>query len=180
MQTNGHFHFSSYSFYCLLLENLSSFGLFWIFSYPGILFTSYSAIFFLIFIQPINITTIQRPILCHFLLLCFILYDYNYILCANVYDESESEMKSLSHVRLFATPWTVASRLLCPWNFPGKSTGVGLPFPSSGDLPDPGIKPRSPTLQADALPSEPPRKHISRLSLSYNIRVHNNHYIRIF
>ena len=32
----------------------------------------------------------------------------------------------------------------------------GLPFPSPGDLPDPGIKPRSPALQADALPSEPP------------------------
>ena len=32
----------------------------------------------------------------------------------------------------------------------------GLPFPSPGDLPDPGIKPRSPTLQADALTSEPP------------------------
>jgi len=34
----------------------------------------------------------------------------------------------------------------------------GLPFPSPGDLPDPGIKPGSPTLQADALLSEPPRK----------------------
>ena len=34
----------------------------------------------------------------------------------------------------------------------------GLPFPSSGDLSDPGIKPRSPALQADSLPSEPPRK----------------------
>jgi len=32
----------------------------------------------------------------------------------------------------------------------------GLPFPSPGDLPDPGIKPRSPALQADSLPSEPP------------------------
>ena len=32
----------------------------------------------------------------------------------------------------------------------------GLPFPSPGDLPDPGIKPRSPTLRAGALPSEPP------------------------
>ena len=34
----------------------------------------------------------------------------------------------------------------------------GLPFPSPGDLPDPGIKPGSPALQADALPSEPPGK----------------------
>ena len=37
-------------------------------------------------------------------------------------------------------------RLLCPWNFPGKNNGVGLPFPSPGDLPDPGIKPASPAL----------------------------------
>ena len=34
----------------------------------------------------------------------------------------------------------------------------GLPFPSTGDLPEPGIEPRSPALQADALPSEPPEK----------------------
>ena len=34
----------------------------------------------------------------------------------------------------------------------------GLPFPSPGDLPDPEIEPRSPTLQADALTSEPPGK----------------------
>ena len=36
----------------------------------------------------------------------------------------------------------------------------GLPFPSPGDLPNPGIDPRSPALQADTLPSEPPGKHI--------------------
>ena len=45
-------------------------------------------------------------------------------------------------------------RLLCPWNSPGKNTGVGLPFPSPGDLPDLGIEPMSPALQADALTSE--------------------------
>ena len=39
-----------------------------------------------------------------------------------------------------------------------------LPFPSQGDLPNPGIKPRSPTLQADALTSEPPGKPIENLS----------------
>ena len=42
------------------------------------------------------------------------------------------------------------TRLLHPWNFPGKS---GLPFPSRGDLPDPGIEPESPALQEDTLPS---------------------------
>ena len=41
----------------------------------------------------------------------------------------------------------------------------GLPFPSPGDLPDPGIKPGSPALQADALPSEPPGKHLEAGSL---------------
>ena len=39
-------------------------------------------------------------------------------------------MKSLSPVRLFVTPWTVAYQAPCPWDFPGKNTGVGLPFPS--------------------------------------------------
>ena len=44
-------------------------------------------------------------------------------------------------------------RLLCPWDSPGKNTGVLL-FPSPGDLPYPGIEPGSPTLQADDLPAE--------------------------
>ena len=47
------------------------------------------------------------------------------------------------------------TRLLHPWDLPGKSTGVGLSSPSPGDLPDPGIEP---ILKADALPSEPPGK----------------------
>ena len=42
--------------------------------------------------------------------------------------------------------------------FPSKEYWSGLPFPSTGDLPEPGIEPRSPALQADALPSEPPEK----------------------
>ena len=46
------------------------------------------------------------------------------------------------------------ARLLCPWNSPGQNTGVEL-FPSPGYLPNPGVKPRSPTLQADSLLSEP-------------------------
>ena len=52
------------------------------------------------------------------------------------------------------TPWTVTLRLLCPWNFPGKNNWSGLPFPSPGNLPDPGIEPRSLSLQADSLPTE--------------------------
>ena len=47
-----------------------------------------------------------------------------------------------------------------PWDFPGKNTGVGCHFLSPGDLPNPGIESRSPTLQgkADTLPSELPGK----------------------
>ena len=41
----------------------------------------------------------------------------------------------------------------------------GLPFPSLGDLPDPGIEPGFPALQADALPSEPPGKYCLRMSI---------------
>ena len=47
---------------------------------------------------------------------------------------------------------------LCPWDFSRHEYWSGLPFPSPGDLSDPGIKPGSPTLQAVALPSEPPGK----------------------
>ena len=50
------------------------------------------------------------------------------------------------------------TRLLHPWESPGKKTGVGYHFLLQGNLPDPGIEPRSPALQADALTSEPPGK----------------------
>ena len=63
-------------------------------------------------------------------------------------------VKLLSTVRLFVIPWTVAYRLLCSWNFPGKSTGVGCHSLLQGIFPTLGIEPRSPALQADTLPSE--------------------------
>ena len=65
---------------------------------------------------------------------------------------------SLSRVQLFATPWTVAQQAPPSMKFSRQGYWSGLPFPSPGDLPDPGIEPGSPALQADALPSEPPRK----------------------
>ena len=64
-------------------------------------------------------------------------------------------MKSLSRVRLFAAPRTVAYQALPSMGFSRQEYWSGLPFPSPEDLPDPGIEPRSPTLWADALPSEP-------------------------
>ena len=68
------------------------------------------------------------------------------------------KVKSLSSVRLFATPRTVAYQAPPSMRFSRQECWSGLPFPSPGDLPDPGIEPGSPTLQADALPSEPPGK----------------------
>ena len=65
-------------------------------------------------------------------------------------------MKLLSHVRLFATPWTIAYKAPLSMEFSRQEYRSGLPFPSPGDLPDPGIEPGSPALQADALPSESP------------------------
>ena len=65
-------------------------------------------------------------------------------------------MKSLSRVQLFATQWTVAYRAPPAMGFSRQEYWSELPFPSPGDPPDPGIKPRSPALQADTLPSEPP------------------------
>ena len=69
-----------------------------------------------------------------------------------------SEVRLLSHVRLFATPWTVAFQVPPSLGFSRQEYWSGLQFPSPGDLPNPGIKPGSPILQADALPSEPPGK----------------------
>ena len=69
-----------------------------------------------------------------------------------------SEMKSLSHVRLFATPRTVAYQAPPSMGFSRQEYWSGLPFPSPGDLPNPRIETGSPALQTDTLPSEPPGK----------------------
>ena len=68
------------------------------------------------------------------------------------------QVKSVSHVQLFATPWTVACQAPPSMEFSRQGYQSGLPFPSPGDLPNPGIKRRSLALQADTLPSEPPGK----------------------
>ena len=71
-------------------------------------------------------------------------------------------MKSLSPVPLFATPWAVAYQAPPSMGFSRQEYWSEYPFPSPGDLPHPGIEPGSPTLQADALPSEPPGKPMAR------------------
>ena len=57
------------------------------------------------------------------------------------------KVKSVSRVRLFATPWTVAYQAPPSMGFSRQEYWSGLPFPSPGDLPDPGIEPDSPALQ---------------------------------
>ena len=78
------------------------------------------------------------------------------------YDKVKMKMKSLSCVRLFATPKTVAYQAPPSVVFSRQEYWSGLPFTSPGDLPDTEIKPRSPALQADTLPSQPPGKPINK------------------
>ena len=66
------------------------------------------------------------------------------------------KLKSVSRVRLFVTLWTVAYQAFPSMGFSRQEYQSGLSFPAPGDLPDPGIEPRSPALQEEALPSEPP------------------------
>ena len=72
---------------------------------------------------------------------------------------SKSESVSRSALSAsFATPWTIACQTPPSVEFSRHKYWSGLPFPSPGYLPDPGIKPGCPTLKADSLPSEPPEK----------------------
>ena len=64
----------------------------------------------------------------------------------------------LSRVQLFTTPWTLAHQAPLSMGFSRQEYWSGLLSNSPGDLPNPGTEPRSPTLQADSLPSEPPGK----------------------
>ena len=67
-------------------------------------------------------------------------------------------LSHFSSVRFFVTLWTVAHQAPLSMGFSRQEYWSGLPFPPPGDLRNPGIEPRSPELQADSLPSEPPGK----------------------
>ena len=67
-------------------------------------------------------------------------------------------LSCFSHVRLFETPWTVVRQAPLSVAFSRQEYWRGLPCPLPGNLPNPGIETRSPTLQADSLPSKPPGK----------------------
>ena len=99
-----------------------------------------------------------KSILCHFTK-CVYLY----------------EVKLLSRVRLFVTPWTIAHQVPPFMKISWQEYWSGLPFPSPGVLPDPGIKPGSPALQADAFMSKPPRKpvYMYKYALSLNIHLYS-------
>ena len=89
-------------------------------------------------------------------------------------------MKLLSRVRLFETPRTVAHQASPPMEFSRHGYWSGLPFPSPGDLLDPGIKSGSPALQADALPSEPPGNLIVLPYMYCTISISHYHILQMF
>ena len=70
----------------------------------------------------------------------------------------KSESEVAQSCLILCNPWTVAHQAPPSMGFSRQEYWSGLPFPSPGDLPDPGIEPTSPTLQADALTSAPPGK----------------------
>ena len=69
-------------------------------------------------------------------------------------------VQSLSHIQLFAAPWPVACQVPLSMGSPRQEYWRGLPFPSPGDLPDPGIKPVSPALAGRFFTTEPPEKPV--------------------
>ena len=82
--------------------------------------------------------------------------------------------KSLSRVQLFETPWTIFYQAPLSMEFSRQEYWCGLPFPSPGDLPDIGIEPGSPALQADALSSEPIIVRHINISLKTFYQLHKN------
>ena len=122
--------------------------------------------FFCIWISSCSSTIYWKDYLCSivlFLLFSWISIDYMYLLYLTSIDciyrlLCSIWVKSLSRVQLFATLWIVAYQPALSIGFSRQEYWSGLPFPSPGDLPEPGIEPGSPTLQADALTSKPAGK----------------------
>ena len=100
-------------------------------------------------------------------------HTYKVPACVKAYISSSwvvVKVKSLSHVRLFAIPWTVVNQAPQSMEFSRQEYWSGLPFPSPGDLPNPGIEPESPTLQAHALLSEPIGKDAASTSKEVTVK----------
>ena len=77
-------------------------------------------------------------------------------------------LSRFSSVQLSVTPWTVAHQALLSMGFFRQEYWSGLPFPSPEEFPNPGIKPESPALQEDSLPTELPGKPYCIYTLMYN------------
>ena len=84
--------------------------------------------------------------------------------CSFSFLNSLTRAQSLSRIRLFVTPWTTQSV-----EFSRPEYWSGQPFPSAGDLPNPGMQPRSPSLQADSLPAESQGKPVLIKNVFYLI-----------
>jgi len=93
----------------------------------------------------------------------------------------ERKVRKAKSLCLFAALWTVACRAPPSTGLATQEywSGSGLPFPSSGDVPDPGIKPGSPTLQADSLLSEPPGGEAWRCSTGERTEIRKISYRQI-
>ena len=81
------------------------------------------------------------------------------------------KMKSLSHVRLFATPWIAACQAPLSMGFSRQRYWSGLPYPPPGDLLKPGIKLGSPGLQVDYLPAELPENPLDYVENNINFKI---------
>ena len=90
----------------------------------------------------------------------YILHMCFHVLYLNILPCAVCCAESLSRALHFVTPWTVAHQAPLSMEFSRQECWSGLPCPSPGDPPNLGIEPRSPTLQGDPLPSEPPGKPI--------------------
>ena len=85
-------------------------------------------------------------------------------ICESAFSQcSKKKSVRLSVVSDSATPWTVACQAPVFMGFLRQEYWSGLSYPSPRDLPDPGIEPASPALQADSLPSEPPGKPFNKV-----------------
>ena len=95
--------------------------------------------------------------------------------------ESKSESEVTQSYPTLATPWTVAYQAPLSMRFSRQEYWSGLPLLSPGDLPDPGIEPRSPALESDALTSEPPGKQfINNLHKSLSIKTFGSFSVACF
>ena len=92
------------------------------------------------------------------ILYCFSLHSYFHHVNPGPYDPMLRLSRGHRHVLWLLFSHRLVSRLLCPWDSPGKNTGVGCHFLLTGDLSDPGMEPAVPALTGGFFTTEPPGK----------------------